>query len=225
MPLTPLNLMLKINLWMWCKVPQIKLKVLQFKSKQAQGPAVQNQVQGPAQVGQNMPVQPPQLQVPAQPSPVGSIMPAQPAPVQPVPIGQVVPAPQVFYQNWIGKKPEFSGKPEEDAELHLLSTRDWMEAHNFPNEVKVRHFQLTLRLRMCKKISYEFYHKELFLVKHKSKYCCESVIYFNLGSDIIKENCNVAYYLTKPILNLQYLMVEMRLFWQIGQTTNIWCVM
>ena len=159
-----------------------------------------------------MPVQPPQLQVPAQPSPVGSIMPAQPAPVQPVPIGQVVPAPQVFYQNWIGKKPEFSGKPEEDAESPLLSTRDWMEAHNFPNEVKVRHFQLTLRLRMCKKISYEFYHKELFLVKHKSKYCCESVIYFNLGSDIIKENCNVAYYLTKPILNLQYLMVEMRLF-------------
>ena len=33
---------------------------------------------------------------------------------------------------WIGKKPEFSGKPEEDAKSHLLSTRDWMEAHNFP---------------------------------------------------------------------------------------------
>ena len=56
----------------------------------------------------------------------------------------VVPAPQVFYQNWIGMKPEFSGKPEEDAESHLLSTRDWMEAHNFPNEVKVRCFHLTL---------------------------------------------------------------------------------
>ena len=71
-------------------------------------------------------------------------MPTQPAPVQPVPIGLVVPAPQVFYQNWIGKKPEFSGKPEEDAESHLLSTRDWIEAHNFPNEVKVRHFCLIL---------------------------------------------------------------------------------
>ena len=70
--------------------------------------------------------------------------PQQPAPAQPVPTGQVVPAPQVFYQNWIGKKPEFSGKPEEDAESHLLSTRDWMEAHNFPDEVKVRHFCLTL---------------------------------------------------------------------------------
>ena len=30
---------------------------------------------------------------------------------------------QVFYQKWIGKKPEFSSKPEEDAESHLLSTR------------------------------------------------------------------------------------------------------
>ena len=99
---------------------------------QAEGPAVQPQVQGPlnnnAQVGQNKPVQQPQ----------------QAGPVPPVPIGLVAPAPQVFYQNWIGKKPEFSGKPEEDAESHLLSTIDWMEAHNFPDEVKVRCFQLTL---------------------------------------------------------------------------------
>ena len=117
---------------------------VQGPANQAQGPAAQNQVQGPAQVSQNVPVQPPQQPAPAQPSPVGPVVPAQPAPVQPVPIGLVAPAPQVFYQNWIGKKPEFSGKPEEDAKLHLLSTRDWMEAHNFPNEVKVRHFCLTL---------------------------------------------------------------------------------
>ena len=99
---------------------------------QAQGPAVQNQVRGPvnnnAQVGQNIPMQPQQ----------------QLAPAQPVLTGLVVPAPQVVYQNWIGKKPEFSGNPEEDAESHLLSTRNWMEAHNFPNEVKVRHFHLML---------------------------------------------------------------------------------
>ena len=117
---------------------------VQGPMNQAQGPAVQNQVQGPAQVGQNVPVQPPLPQAPAPPSPVGPVVPAQLAPAQPVPIGPVAPTPQVFYQNWIGKKPEFSGKPEEDAESHLLSTRDWMEAHNFPNEVKVRHFCLTL---------------------------------------------------------------------------------
>ena len=30
--------------------------------------------------------------------------------------------------------------------------------------------------------------EELFVVKHKSKYSCENAIYFNLGSEIIKEN-------------------------------------
>ena len=94
---------------------------LQDPAAQADGPAVQGlAAQGPtnnnAPVGQNVPVQPPQQLVPASQSPVGL----------------VVPASQVVYQNWVGKKPEFSGKPEEDAESHLLSTRDWMEAHNFP---------------------------------------------------------------------------------------------
>ena len=69
------------------------INAVQGPANQAQGPAIQNQAQGPAnnnaQVGQNVPVQPPQ----------------QPAPAQQVPTGPVVPAPQVFYQNWIGKKP------------------------------------------------------------------------------------------------------------------------
>ena len=52
-------------------------------------------------------------------------------------------------------------------------------------------------LRMYKKLGYEFYCEELFVVKHKSRCSCESVIYFNLGSDIIKENCNFAYYFNK----------------------------
>ena len=43
----------------------------------------------------------------------------------------------------------------------------------------------------------DFYCEELFIVKHKSKYSCESAIYFNLGSDIIKENCNFAYSFNK----------------------------
>ena len=104
---------------------------VQGPANQAQGNAVQNQEQGPAnnnaQVVPNIPIQPiPQL-VPMQLAPVG-----------------VVPAPQIFYQNWIGKKPEFSGKLEEDAESHLLSTRDWMEVHNFPEGEKVRCFRVTL---------------------------------------------------------------------------------
>ena len=86
-----------------------------------QVPVAQIPIQGPAQIGQNIPVQPLQ----------------QPVPLQLAPAGMMVPAPQIIYQNWIGKKPEFSGKPEKDAESHLLSTRDWMEAHNFPEGEKV----------------------------------------------------------------------------------------
>ena len=125
------------------------------EQNQAQGPTVQNPAQGPANQNQaqvpavQIPVQVPAGLIPAQgPTQVGQNIPVQPlqqlVPIQPAPAGIVVPAPQIIYQNWIGKKPEFSGKPEEDAESHLLSTRDWMEAHNFPEGDKVRHFHLML---------------------------------------------------------------------------------
>ena len=53
--------------------------------------------------------------------------PAQPAQQEPQPAkGQ-----QVVHLNWLYFKPEFSGKPEEDAEAHLLQTNDWMNAHHF----------------------------------------------------------------------------------------------
>ena len=41
-------------------------------------------------------------------------------------------------------KPEFSGKPEEDAEAHLLCSNDWMNAHHFVDGIKVQRFCLTL---------------------------------------------------------------------------------
>ena len=41
-------------------------------------------------------------------------------------------------------KPDFSGKPEEDVEAHLLRTTDWMTTHDFPDNQKVRRFCLTL---------------------------------------------------------------------------------
>ena len=49
-------------------------------------------------------------------------------------------------------------------------------------------------MRSCKKIGYEFYCEELFIVKHKSSYSCESANYFNLTMDIIKNNCNFNFY-------------------------------
>ena len=49
-------------------------------------------------------------------------------------------------------------------------------------------------LRSCKKIGYEFYCEELFIVKHRSSYNCESTIYFNLTTDIIQNNCDFDFY-------------------------------
>ena len=122
---------------------------------QAQGPTVQNPAHSPTNQNQaqvpavQIPVQVPAGLIPAQgPTQVGQNIPVQPlqqwVPIQLAPAGMVVPTPQIIYRNWIGKKPEFSGKPEEDAESHLLSTRDWMEAHNFPEGEKDRHFCLML---------------------------------------------------------------------------------
>ena len=46
--------------------------------------------------------------------------------------------------NWSHFKPEYSGKPEEDVEAYLLRMNDWMNTHNFPEDVKVQRFCLTL---------------------------------------------------------------------------------
>ena len=51
------------------------------------------------------------------------------------------PGQQLVHLNWSYFKPEFSGKPDEDAKAHLLCTNDWMNAHHF---VKVQRFCLTL---------------------------------------------------------------------------------
>ena len=39
--------------------------------------------------------------------------------------------------NWLHFKPEFAGKPEEEAEAHWLRTNDLMDTPAFPEGVKV----------------------------------------------------------------------------------------
>ena len=63
----------------------------------------------------------------------------QPPPQQP----QIGPQHQM-HMNWSHFKPEFSDKPDEDVEVHLLQTNDWMTTHDFPEAVKVQRFCLTL---------------------------------------------------------------------------------
>ena len=46
--------------------------------------------------------------------------------------------------NWSHFKPQYSGKPDEDAEAHLLRTNNWMDTHRFQDHIKVQRFCLTL---------------------------------------------------------------------------------
>ena len=59
---------------------------------------------------------------------------ANPLPEQPIPMAN-------NQLNWSHFKPDFfSGKLEEDVEVHLLRTNDWMTTHDFPDDQKVRRF-------------------------------------------------------------------------------------
>ena len=60
------------------------------------------------------------------------------------PIQNQVGQQQYLHINWSNFKPEFSGKPDEDAEAHLLHSNDWMNAYHFVDCVKVQRFCLTL---------------------------------------------------------------------------------
>ena len=75
---------------------------------------------------------------------------------------------------------------------HLQKDRSYI-ALNSETYISIRQQEL----RTCKKIGYEFYCKELFMIKHKFKYSCKSAFYFDLGPDIIKESCTFAYYFNK----------------------------
>ena len=54
------------------------------------------------------------------------------------------------------------------------------------------------KLATSKRIGYEFYCEELFVVGHKSIHSCESAIYFDLDTDIILKNCHFIFYYNKP---------------------------
>ena len=64
-------------------------------------------------------------------------------PAQPIPTQAIHPA-HVPQLNWSHFKPEFTGKPGEDAEVHLYRTNDWMDTHAFQEGIKLQCFGLTL---------------------------------------------------------------------------------
>ena len=64
----------------------------------------------------------------------------------------------------------------------------------------IPHTYISIRmeeLRTCKRIGYEYYCEELFVVKSKTKYSCASALYFQFDRQTIKENCIFNYYYNK----------------------------
>ena len=76
--------------------------------------------------------------------------------------------------------------------MHLQVNKPYL-ALNSGTYISIRQQEL----RTCKIIGYEFYCKELYLVKHKSRYSCENTIYFNLYAKAIKQNSEFKFYYNK----------------------------
>ena len=97
-----------------------------------------------------LPNQPAPQPLPALPAGPPIALPNQPAPQPALSWPQPLlcqPPPQIIHQqmvNWSNFKPKSASKPEEDAEVHLLFTNDWMQTHNFEANVKVQRFCFTL---------------------------------------------------------------------------------
>ena len=75
---------------------------------------------------------PPQAQVPAPSQTVHAPQASQALQVPQAPQAPQAPqGEQLVHLNWSYFQPKFSGKPDEDAEAHLLHTNDLMNAHHF----------------------------------------------------------------------------------------------
>ena len=93
--------------------------------------------------------------------------------------------PLILYQQETVPVPLLDRNTKAQSYMHLQIRKPYI-ALNSETYISLRQQEL----RSCKRIGYKFYCEELFVVKHKSSYRCESTIYFNLTTDIIKNNCN-----------------------------------
>ena len=98
----------------------------------------------------------------------------------------------ILYQTATVPVPIIDQNIQAQSYTHLQINRPYI-ALNSETYITVRQQEL----QTCKRIGYEFYCEELFVVKHKSKYSCKSAIYFNLDSETIKDNCKFTFYHNK----------------------------
>ena len=100
--------------------------------------------------------------------------------------------PLILYQIETVAVPIIDQNTQAQSYTHFQVNKPYI-ALNSETFISIRH----QGLKTCKRIGYEFSCEDPFLVKHKSKYSCESVIYFNLDADTIKENCKFKFYYNK----------------------------
>ena len=101
----------------------------------------------------------------------------------------------IFYQIGTVPVPITDQNTQAQSYTHLQINKPYI-ALNSETYISIRQQEL----RTCKRIGYEFYCEELFVIKHKSKYSCKSVIYFNPNSETIKENCEFKLNITPKVL-------------------------
>ena len=107
----------------------------------------------------------------------------------PIFIQPYIQEPLLLYQIETLPVPILDTNTEANSYTHLYMNKPYITLN------KETYISLTNEeLRSCKIIGKMFYCKELFVVKHKSSYSCESAIYFNLTTDIIRDNCNFDFY-------------------------------
>ena len=100
--------------------------------------------------------------------------------------------PLILYQLETVPVPVLDQDTKAQSYTHLRIKKPYI-ALNSETYISLRQQELI----SCKKIGYEFYCEELFIFKQKSSYSYESAIYFNLTTDIIKNNCDFDFYLNK----------------------------
>ena len=82
----------------------------------------------------------------------------------------------------MGTVPIVDKNTKADSYTQLQITKQYITL-NTETYINIRQQELAT----CKKIGYEFYCEELFVVRHKSRYSCESTIYFDLHKEIKKQ--------------------------------------
>ena len=100
--------------------------------------------------------------------------------------------PLILYQIDMLPVPIIDQNTQAHSYTHLQVDRPYI-ALNSKTYITIRQQEL----KTCKRIGYEFYCGEIFMVKHKSKFSCESTIYFDFDSKIIKQNCKFNFYYNK----------------------------